>query len=61
LNNFAYGTSNTDIDLKKVPAGLVKAFELDNPGLLDSKDVHVIEHNPNQAKYDAAWRAIKAA
>jgi spermidine/putrescine transport system substrate-binding protein len=61
LNNFAYGTSNTTIDLKNVSPDLVKAFGLDNPGLLDGGDVHVIEHNPNQAKYDAAWRAIKAA
>jgi spermidine/putrescine transport system substrate-binding protein len=61
LNNFAYGTSNTKIDLSKVSKNLVKAFDLNDPGLIDRGDVHVIQHNPNQAKYDAAWRAIKAA
>jgi spermidine/putrescine transport system substrate-binding protein len=61
LNNFAYGTSNTKVDLDKVSKNLVKAFDLTDPGLIDRGDVHVIEHNPNQAKYDKAWRAIKAA
>jgi spermidine/putrescine-binding protein len=61
LNNFAYGTSNTKVDLTKVSKTLVKAFELQDPGLLDSGKVHVLQHNPNQAKYDKAWQEIKAA
>jgi spermidine/putrescine transport system substrate-binding protein len=61
LNNFAYGTSNTKVDLTKVSKSLVKAFELQDPGLIDSDKVHVILHNPNQAKYDKAWQEIKAA
>jgi spermidine/putrescine transport system substrate-binding protein len=62
LNNFAYGSSNTAVDLDKVPKTLVDAFSLKDPSIIDDDSkVHVIRYNPRQAQYDKAWQEIKAA
>jgi spermidine/putrescine transport system substrate-binding protein len=61
LNNFAYGSSNTKVDLNKVPAQLVDVFHLRDPGIIASDQVHVLRYNANQAKYNRIWQEIKAA
>lgn len=61
LNNFAYGSSNTKVDLSKVSKSLVKTFKLDDPGLINSSKVHVLRHIPNQVQYTKIWQEIKAA
>jgi spermidine/putrescine transport system substrate-binding protein len=61
VNNYAYGHSNTKIDLGQVDAALVSAFELKDPSAIAEPKVHILRYNPRQTDYDKVWQEIKAA
>jgi spermidine/putrescine transport system substrate-binding protein len=60
LNNYAYGHSNTKVDLSKVKPELVKAFQLRDPAAIAEPKVHVLRFNPRRVEYDRVWQEIKA-
>ena len=61
LTNYAYGHTNTKVDLSKVPAATVKAFSLDDPTILQEPKTHIERPIPNRAAYSAAWDEVKSA
>lgn len=61
LNNYAYGHSNTKIDLTQVDPALVEAFSLKDPAAIGEPAVHVLRFIPKRAAYTKAWSAVKAA
>ena len=61
LENYAYGHSNTTIDLSKVPPELVSAFHLDDPSALDEPKVHINRNIPDRKAYSRVWEEVKAA
>jgi spermidine/putrescine transport system substrate-binding protein len=61
VNLYAYGASNTAIDLNKVDDQLlVDTLHLDNPNAITSDNVHLQSYMPNRAKIDQAWTEITA-
>jgi spermidine/putrescine transport system substrate-binding protein len=61
LENYAYGHSNTTIDLSQVPPELVSAFHLDDPSALDEPKVHINRNIPDRKAYSRVWEEVKAA
>ncbi len=62
INNFAYGHSNTKIDLKEVkPQLLVKAFSLDQPSIIREPLVHLEQYLRRRQLYGKVWDEVKAA
>ena len=61
LNNYAYGHTNTTIDLSKVDPTLVSAFSLDDPTVLDEPKTHVERPIPRRDVYNELWLEVKAS
>lgn len=61
LNNYAYGQTNTKIDLSKVDPATVQAFNLDDPTVLEEPKTHVERQIPRRDAYSAAWEEVKSA
>jgi spermidine/putrescine-binding protein len=61
INNYAYGHSNTKIDLTKVDPKLVEAFALEDPGTIAEPKVHVLRYIAKRKAYGAVWTEVKAA
>jgi spermidine/putrescine transport system substrate-binding protein len=61
LNNYAYGHSNTKIDLSQVDPTLVEAFELRDPEAIAEPRTHVLKYIERREQYGTAWDEIKAA
>lgn len=60
-NNYAYGHSNTNIDLAKIDPALVEAYSLDDPSILDEPRSHIERPQPRRTLYVQIWDEIKAA
>lgn len=61
LQNYAYGHSNTAVDLSQVDPSLVDAFKLKDPAALSEPAVHINRYIPRRADYEKIWTEIKAA
>lgn len=61
LNNYAYGHTNTKVDLSKVDPTLVTAFSLDDPTVLDEPKTHVERPIPRRDVYNEMWGEVKAS
>lgn len=61
LNNYAYGHSNTKIDLSQVDPTLVEAFQLRDPEAISEPRTHVLRYIEDRQRYGTAWDEIKAA
>ena len=63
VNNYAYGSLNTAIDLTAVSKDLIKVFSLDDPTVLAEPKSHPEKNIPPdlRSKYQAAWDEVKAA
>lgn len=59
IANYAYGHTNTTIQLSKVGDKLVEVFNLDDPRALQEERLD--KRIPDRAAYAAAWDEIKAA
>jgi spermidine/putrescine transport system substrate-binding protein len=61
INNYAYGHTNTSVDLAKVDETLVKAFSLDDPTVLDEPRTHVERPIGRRDVYQESWDEVKAS
>lgn len=61
LNNYAYGHTNTTVDLSKIDPSLVDAFSLDDPTVLDEPKTHVERPIPRRDVYNELWGEVKAS
>lgn len=62
INTYAYGHSNLNVDLDKVPADVVVAFGLDDPEANLSAPLSVLDrYQPNRNAYNRAWEEVKNA
>jgi spermidine/putrescine transport system substrate-binding protein len=61
ITQYAYGHANTAVDLTKVGPELVKAFRLDDPGVLDEPTTHIDRWTSRRRAYAKAWSEVKAA
>lgn len=61
ISNYAYGHTNTAIDLSKVDQELVKAFKLDDPTALQEPNAHVDRYIPRRKRYSEVWSDVRAA
>jgi spermidine/putrescine transport system substrate-binding protein len=61
VNEYGYGHTNTKVELKKLDPVLVKAFNLDDPTILDEPKTHPRRYQPRRQEYLKAWDEVKAA
>jgi spermidine/putrescine transport system substrate-binding protein len=58
-NNYAYGHTNTALDLSKVDAQLIETFKLDDPEAIDKANID--KWIPRRQVYGNVWDEVKAA
>ena len=61
LSNYAYGSTNTSVDLSKLDPKLVSTFSLDDPSVLQEPTTHVERPIANRQDYNAMWEQVKAS
>jgi spermidine/putrescine transport system substrate-binding protein len=61
ITNYAYGHTNTDVDLSKVPQELVDTFSLDDPSVLEEPNSHPERPIERRDVYEELWLEVKAA
>jgi spermidine/putrescine transport system substrate-binding protein len=61
VNNYAYGHTNTALDLSTVNQELVTTFSLDDPTVLDEPNSHVEQPIDRRDVYEELWLEVKAA
>ena len=61
INNYAYGHTNTAVDLSTVNQDLVTAFSLDDPSALEEPNSHVEVPIERRDLYEELWLEVKAA
>jgi spermidine/putrescine-binding protein len=61
LENYAYGHTNTTVDLSKLDPQLVETFSLDDPTVLDEPRTHVERPIERRDVYNELWEEVKAA
>jgi spermidine/putrescine-binding protein len=63
INNYAYGMSNTNLDLSKVDPDLVAVFHLDDPAAREEPRAHYARPllAERRAAYAQRWDEVKAA
>jgi len=61
LNNYAFGHSNTTIDLSQVSPDIVEGFRLDDPSVLEEPTTHIDRYIPRRQVYNQFWEEVKAA
>lgn len=61
LNYYAYGHTNTDVDLAIISEDIVEAFSLDDPSVLDEPRTHAERPIERRDVYSEYWSEVKAA
>lgn len=61
LQNYAYGHTNTRVDLSKLPRDVVETFSLDDPAVLEEPRTHSERFIPRRDTYSEFWSEVKAA
>jgi spermidine/putrescine transport system substrate-binding protein len=61
VNNYAYGHTNTELDLSTVNQDLVDAFSLDDPAVLQEPNSHPERAIERRDVYNELWLEVKAA
>ena len=61
INNYAYGHTNTAVDLGTVNQELVTAFSLDDPTVLQEPNAHPERPIARRDVYNELWLEVKAA
>jgi spermidine/putrescine transport system substrate-binding protein len=61
INNYAYGHTNTALDLSTVNQQLVSTFSLDDPTVLEEPNSHVEVPIERRDVYEERWLEVKAA
>ena len=61
VNNYAYGHTNTKLDLSTVSERLVNAFSLDDPTILQEPKSHPEREIQRRDIYNELWLEVKAA
>jgi len=61
LQNYAYGHTNTNVDLSKLSRDVVETFSLDDPAVLEEPRTHPERHIPRRDTYSEFWSEVKAA
>jgi spermidine/putrescine transport system substrate-binding protein len=61
INNYAYGHTNTEVDLSTVNQDLVDAFSLDDPDVLMEPTSHPERPIEGRDRYNELWLEVKAA
>jgi len=61
INNYAYGHSNTSVDLGGVSKELVDTFSLDDPTVLEEPNSHPERPIARRDVYEELWLEVKAA
>jgi spermidine/putrescine-binding protein len=61
LSNYGYGHTNTALDLAGIDPGIVEAFSLDDPSVLEEPRSHVERPIERRDVYNDIWEEVKAA
>jgi spermidine/putrescine-binding protein len=61
IPNYAYGHTNTTVDLSQVDPDLVSVFHLDDPTATEEPKAHIDRWVERRQTYAAAWDEVKAA
>lgn len=61
IANYAYGHTNTAVDLNAVPQELVQEFSLDDPSVLQEPNSHPERPIARRDVYNELWLEVKAA
>ncbi|HEU4355766.1 MAG TPA: extracellular solute-binding protein [Actinomycetota bacterium] len=61
LQNYAYGHSNTAVDLSQLDPEMVETFSLDDPSALEEPRSHPETYIPRRDVYSQFWSEVKAA
>ena len=61
LNWYAYGHTNTDVDLSKISKDIVATFSLDDPSVLEEPKTHVERPIVRRDVYSEYWSEVKAS
>jgi spermidine/putrescine-binding protein len=61
INNYAYGHTNTSVDLSAVDQQLVEQFSLDDPAVLQEPNSHPERPIARRDVYNELWLEVKAA
>ena len=61
ITNYAYGHTNTEVDLSGVPQELVDTFGLDDPSVLEEPNSHPERPIERRDVYEELWLEVKAA
>jgi spermidine/putrescine-binding protein len=61
ISNYAYGHTNTAVDLAAVPANLVEAFSLDDPSVLEEPNSYPERPFERRELYNELWLEVKAS
>jgi hypothetical protein len=61
LQNYAYGHSNTTVDLGQLDPEMVETFSLDDPSALEEPRSHPETYIPRRDVYSQFWSEVKAA
>lgn len=61
IPNYAYGHSNTNVDLSEVDPELIEVFKLDDPSALEEPNAHIDRYIPRRQLYNQIWDEVKAA
>ena len=61
IQNYAYGHSNTKVNLDKVDPEFVEVLHLDDPSALEEPKAHMDRWVRNRKEYARAWDEVKAA
>jgi hypothetical protein len=61
IANYAYGHTNTAVDLSNVPDELVTTFSLDDPSVLEEPNSHPERPIDRRDVYEELWLEVKAS
>jgi spermidine/putrescine transport system substrate-binding protein len=61
LNYYAYGHTNTAVDLSIIEPQIVEAFALDDPAVLEEPNTHAERPIERRDVYSEMWSEVKAA